>query len=120
MRQTPPEGGVWGGVRLANAAEPRTTPVARNATETKQITHDLVFTYDHQGGPRTRMGSVGRDPLLAGTADAGIFAEKTTSVGNVCSQAGWMFAAEKAAGLVCFFKQDGWKTDSVRDASAGG
>ena len=24
----------------------------------------------------------------AGTADAGIFAEKTTSVGNVCSQAG--------------------------------
>ena len=64
MRQAPPEGGVWGGVRLANAAEPRTTPVARNATETKQITHDLVFTYDHQGGPRTRMGSVGRDPLL--------------------------------------------------------
>ena len=46
--------------------------------------------------------------------------KKTTSVGNVCSQAGWMFTAEKAAGLVCFFEQDGWKTDSVRDASAGG
>ena len=59
-------------------------------------------------------GSGGR----TGTADAGIFAEKTTSVGNVCSQAGWMFAAEKLQARM-LFKQDGWKTDSVRDASAG-